>query len=414
MRKKPAEAQTAVFTTGYVVFYFAQWLISVLLVRLGGYTAAGIFALAMTVSNVFAYFSNYGTRGFQITDYAKKYSDRQYILHRAETILVSVIFCVIYLLAMRVYTPEEKWAILLYLLYSAVNTLGDVLMGAVQIRGRLEINGYSNILRGVLSFLVFVAGYAVSGSMVTALLLMAIAAAAVFLGYDVRQYHAVVGEKSALCGADFRQSLSLWKDCFSLMLALMIPIITTAIPRQSIRVAFGSEVLGYYASVFTPTVIIPVLVSSVVTAQMPALSDCWNTGDSMRFRRTIRRFIGAFALLAAVACLTAFLLGKPVMSLIFGNEILDYFDLLYYAILATVISSMGSFFSSVLTAMRRTKVIAFSAAAAMAITAASVRIFLRKFGVYGAAYSHILAYSAQCVLLFVCIHVEIRKEFFHG
>ena len=117
--------QTIISSLGMTVQFFAQWLISVLLVRMDGYEAAGVFSLAMSISNVFAYFANYGLRNYQITDVKHSFTKRQYLLARFELICVGFIGCAVYLLCGNGYTVQEKWAILLYLLYNLINGVGD-------------------------------------------------------------------------------------------------------------------------------------------------------------------------------------------------------------------------------------------------------------------------------------------------
>lgn len=66
------------------------------------------------------------------------------------TIGISVLICVVYLLFRQNYTQVEKIAISLYLLYSDINVFSDTMMESLQKQDRLENNGYSNILRGIL------------------------------------------------------------------------------------------------------------------------------------------------------------------------------------------------------------------------------------------------------------------------
>ena len=64
-------------TVGTVVLLFAQWLISVLIVRMGGYDDAGTFSLAMSVSNIFAFLANYGIRNYQVADSRNRFTQQQ-------------------------------------------------------------------------------------------------------------------------------------------------------------------------------------------------------------------------------------------------------------------------------------------------------------------------------------------------
>lgn len=55
-------------SVGSIVYMGGQWVLSVLVVRTLGYTDAGIFSLAMSLTNTFYSLANYGIRNFQVSD----------------------------------------------------------------------------------------------------------------------------------------------------------------------------------------------------------------------------------------------------------------------------------------------------------------------------------------------------------
>ena len=178
--------QAAINSVGSIVLMFGQWLISVLIVRMSGYEDAGIFSLAMTVSNVFSFFDNYGLRNYQVSDVAGRYTQGQYILTRLLTSVASVVGCGAYLLVAGGYSAVERWAILLYLLYSNVNVISDTLLGSLQLHDRLYINGYSNTMRGAVCFAAFVGSYLVGHNLLVSLGIMALTTLLLTAVYDWR------------------------------------------------------------------------------------------------------------------------------------------------------------------------------------------------------------------------------------
>ena len=55
-------------TVGSVIYYFCIWLSSVLIVRMSGYTDAGIFSVAMTVTASPAIFGLFHVRNYQVSE----------------------------------------------------------------------------------------------------------------------------------------------------------------------------------------------------------------------------------------------------------------------------------------------------------------------------------------------------------
>lgn len=389
--------QAAINSIGSVVLMFGQWLISVLLVRMSGYEDAGIFSLAMTVSNVFSFFANYGLRNYQVSDVNGRYTQSQYMLARVVTSLASVAACAGYLAVAGGYSAVERWAILLYLLYSNVNVLSDTLMGALQLHDRLYINGCSNALRGALCFVAFVGTYLAVHNLLAALGAMVLATLVLTAVYDWRCFRKVE-TPAAWCKTDGKVVARMLRVCFALMLSNILPVITTALPRRSIQKLEGTEQLGYFSSIFTPTVLITTLVPAVIIALVPKFADAWNRRD----RRGLLRLVGqtyaftiGFVLLAELAALVA---GRFVMELVFGPAILQYYDLLYWAILATGINTLTYCGNAVLISLGGNRVVAVGAAVAVAATAALADTLVSRQGINGAAYVLAFAYALQAAI----------------
>lgn len=389
--------QAAINSIGSIVLMFGQWLISVLIVRMSGYEDAGIFSLAMTVSNVFSFFANYGLRNYQVSDVAGRYTQGQYILTRLFTALASVVGCAVYLLAAGGYSAVERWAILLYLLYSNVNVISDTLLGALQLHNRLDINGYSNTLRGTVCFVAFVGSYLVLHNLLVSLGIMALATLVLTLVYDWRCFCRV--EKVERWGVQDRKAVVLLlKTCFALMLSNIFPVITTALPRRAIQKLAGTEQLGYFSSIFTPTVLITTLVPAIIIALVPKMATAWNRGNRRKLVELAGQTYGLAIGFVLIAELGAFVAGRFVMELVFGEAILQYYTLLYWAILATGINALVCCGSGILVAMGCNRAVAVSSVVAMGAAFFLSEPMVRLWGITGAAYALTIAYLLQVLV----------------
>lgn len=389
--------QAGINSIGSVVLMFGQWLISVLLVRMSGYEDAGIFSLAMTVSNVFSFFANYGLRNYQVSDVNGRYTQGQYLLARIMTSVVSVVACAVYLMVAGGYSAVERWAIVLYLLYSNVNVIGDTLLGTLQLHDRLYINGYSNIMRGALCFAAFVGTYLAVHDLLAALAVMALGTLVLTAAYDWRCFRRVE-TLTPWRRTDGKAVVQMLRVCFALMLSNMFPVITTALPRRSIQKLAGTEQLGYFSSIFTPTVLITTLVPAIIIALVPKMARAWKEQDRRGLLRLVGQTYGftvGFVLLAELAALVA---GRFVMQLVFGPEILQYYSLLYWAILATGINALTYCGNGLLVSVGSNRAVAVGALAALAVTAALSDRMITGNGIHGAAYVLTVAYLLQVVI----------------
>lgn len=398
---------------GAVVLFFTQWAISVLLVRLGGYWDAGVFSLAISMSNIFSTFARYGIRTFQISDVKYEYTQRDYLFAYVVTVTVSIVACLVYLNVAAGYNGIEKWAILLYLAYNDANVIGEVLFGRLQLKGHLEINGYSNIIRGTLCFALFVGTYILTKNIVLSLALMAAGTIAVLGTYDIRMYRRY--EKEPFLGRpfsrkDFASLASLLRVCFPLMAASILPIITTALPRRTIQRLLGEEMLGYFSSIFTITVLISTMVPLLIQAFLPKMANLWSGRKIKQLVGFVIRCYGGVLLLVLCALGGAALLGKPVLRLLFGEGIIPYAGLLSWGIVATGLNGMTSIGSGILVIMRKNKLVTITVAASLLVAAALSGPAVMGFGIYGAGYVLAIAYFVQVLTQGIIIATVVIRQ----
>lgn len=412
MNNRPLRSKnpTALHTAGFFLLFAAQWLISVLLVRLGGYYDAGIFSLAMTISNVFAFIANFGIRSYLLTDVHGKYSPRQYRGARLLSAGIAVLLCVGYALIVNSFSATERFAILLYLSYTIFNTISEVYFGRLQLAGKLEINAYSNMLRGVVCFASFLVSYLIRKSIILSIAAMALSAAAVTLLYDQKQYQSYTNDREGIPVKDYVVGLRLLADCLPIMLTLVLPLVTTAIPRQEIQNQLGTELLGYFSSIFTPTVLISVTVPAVLQAILPSISANWENRMLKRLRRQLISCIFGIILFVCLALIVARGAGAVVLNLVFGKEILRFFPLLYWAIAVTGLNALVALGNQFLLAMHKHKLLLAATCLAVCLCAVVSRSFIEKWQLYGATYALAIAYGVQLCLQGAVIVWTMRRK----
>ena len=103
---------------GSIVNLACQWLITILIVRLGsGYEASGVFSLAMSIYNIFAPIAQYRMYTYQVSDVENENTTGEYLAFRFFTCGVALALCTGYSL----FTCESGAiaAILLYAVYKS-------------------------------------------------------------------------------------------------------------------------------------------------------------------------------------------------------------------------------------------------------------------------------------------------------
>ena len=203
--------------TGSLVYMAAQWLTTVLVVRLStGYDAAGLLALGMAVSNIFSPIGYYKIRAFQVSDLDEEFTFRQYLGFRIITVALAIVVMFVYCFLT---CPPGTWVtVILYGFFSLGPVFVDVLHGEEQRDARMDIIGISFVLRGILLLASFVIGMALFNSLDIALILMTVTTYLEIALFDGIAFLKVTG-KPLKPAFEVRAIKSLFVQCLPLVVA---------------------------------------------------------------------------------------------------------------------------------------------------------------------------------------------------
>ena len=141
---------------GSLSFLGCQWLITVLVVRLsGGYEAAGMLSLAMSVYNIFSSIAVYRMYTYQVSDVRHENSVGEYYAFRVITCSIALVLIICY--SALTCPWEAMGAIVVYAIYRMANLLIDILHGLDQLNGRMDYIGKSLAMQGLASLVIFTA-----------------------------------------------------------------------------------------------------------------------------------------------------------------------------------------------------------------------------------------------------------------
>ena len=397
--------QVSCNTVGVIIMMFAQWLISVILVRISDYGTAGIFSLSMSISNVFYAIQNYQLRNYQLADINNIYSKLEYRLTRWVLIILGIIFMGIYSLFNN-YTVSTNLSIFIYLLYSSSYMISDTLLIPVQIEGHLEITGYSNFIRAIASFTFFVLSFVYSQNLNIALLFMTFGSLIVVAFFDYPIFADLNKSKETY------QIINIFRiliSAFGLFLATILPMLTTGIVRASIVKYFGESILGYYSSIMTPTVLITTAIPAIITSLLPMLIESRKNNLHKYIKYIIVLYIG-ITVFGLLLFLFSLVLGKLAMALVFGQGILEYYDLLYSCILVTCINAFILCGNGVLTAIHKKNYVATSSAICVLIVYILTKLIIPKGTIYMVNNVLLIAYIVNTIIHVIVIIIDCVME----
>jgi len=343
---------------GSVGFIGAQWMMTILIVHLAGYTEAGYLSLGLSLTNVFTNIAYFGIRNFQVSDTAGKYSADVYVSHRMIAVAVAFVLYGLFVLV-NGYTAYVTVFLLLFIVYRLSEPVADVLHGIDQKAWRLDVAGKSFLLRGALTLALFIVLERLTGNLAVTTFAMLAAAYGVIVLYDVPGARRCT-PFSLRAGKG--QIASLTRECWPLFIYALCLNAVVPIPRYFLERLEGSQVLGYYSSVAIPASVVQLLSSYIFSTFTALFSEYLARGEKEKFLALFRRLCFAVVGLTVLALCGCALLGEWALALLFTEEIRAYAYLLLPTVFCCGVLALTWFLGAVLTVLRDMKGVLFGGA----------------------------------------------------
>ena len=390
---------------GSLFFALASIVLFAAAARAAGEYDGGIFSIAFTTGQLLLTIGYYEVRPFQATDLAGQYSFSEYFSARLLTSAAMAAAGVAWVGILRP-EPVKAAVILLMCLYKLVDGVADVFEGEFQRRGRLDVAGKSLAFRTVFSGGVFVLVVFWSKDVVTASAAAVAAAVFAFAVFDL----AVIGEfdSLALSGA-WKKVFGLLGDCTSLFIGGFLYLYICNAAKYAIDAHMSAEAVTYYTDLYLPTSTINLFSGFIFKPLLTVMGTSCGRGEWDKFRNLMGKLLLWIAALTAACCLGAFLLGVPVLSLVFGHDLSPYRSALVILILGGGFKAAVMLLYYALTTMRKQKLILFCYGAAFLLAVGTASPLIKSQGIFGGAVCYTGVMAVLAALLLTCCLYQYHK-----
>ena len=392
-------------SVGSIFYLGCNWLLTVLVVTMGTDTvASGYLAVAMSVGNVLASIVLFRTRPIQVSLNTIEYSNADFFGLRCLTIVGGLICCIGY--SLFTVSTDAMPAVLLYMLFKAVESYIDVIQGVEQRANRLDLSAYSQILRGIAIVVSFVIGFVCFGSLELAVAFMVASSVAVLLLFDKRCVYKLVGRVKPHFGS---RTLRLAKVCFGGFLGSFLITLVVSFVRQIFGLQFGEAELGVYAAIAAPTVIIQALAGFIYAPLYGPLGQCYEAGAFGRMGKFVLLFVFGICAFVVLMCLLSVFLGEWVIEVVYGAQIAARWGALIPMFWATGFSAGAAFFLDLLLIVRSYKGAAISAMASFVVAVIASLCGLLTSDINSISYIICIAFTVQMGLSIVFYTRSIKR-----
>ena len=358
---------------GNVLYGACQWGMLSVLAKLGNASIVGQFTLGLAVSAPVFMFTNLQLRAVQATDVNVEHGFAKYFTLRLLATLLGLMV-IVALLPFAGASSAVCVVILLVSVSKCVECMSDVTAGLLQREEQLKRVAISLMMRGIASVLVFSLTFAYFRNLALSVAAMSGVWLAVLLFYDVRNVRALIGRQDPFFRFDRRELRRLAMLGLPLGWVATFATLSVNIPRYFLQHYLGLADQGIYASLAYLVVAINLVVAALSVSVTTRLAHLFADGDHRQ----------------AGVPLT-FLVGRPLLTLLYRREYADHVGLLALLIGIAGLSTIGSFLFCGACAARSFRIQVPVYFVAMLIGAVGSAILVPRYGMIGAGIALLLS-----------------------
>lgn len=398
--------QTIIHSLGNTVYLLGLWFLTVITTRFLGYSSTGVLTLAMSIGNVIYTIQVFGARGYQSSDVSFLYSSKAYVVFRCISVtlgcLIGIATCVILN-----YSSSVQFAVLAFILIKSSEAFSDALFGNDQRYGHLEYAGFSMLIRGLLLVVLFGIGVMLFKELNMALLIVAVGGVVLSVLVDLPLHKRTVEKTGTVSVSEI---FKLLKECFPLLITLLIPSVITALPRIILERFFGDEILGYYGNVSTPALLLTSVAPTILLALLPSYGNFIKERNYKSIRIFwVRTIVGVIAV-TIIAAIGVLFLGKIVLSFVYTEEIIPYVFYLYYVLAAMMFYIITMCNNTLLVALRKSWGLTLTTLIALFVCVILSFSVIKPWGIMGAILALGIPYAVAAAVQIIWILKLCKTE----
>ncbi|GLX66352.1 oligosaccharide flippase family protein [Paenibacillus glycanilyticus] len=390
---------------GNVFFAISQFFIIFIMSKFGNSVDVGQYAFGLAITTPVYLLSFLQLRSLYISNTTRDYTFGHFLGLRILTTIIAFVITTVLALVGN-YGETLTMVIILISISKFIDAISDIVFGLYQKKERLEYITYSRVLKGLITVISFSVLYISTHDLVIALVGMVIGWFVILYFYDLRKAKTFEFIKPVV---ERVKVYSLLKTSFPLGIIMLLMSLNSNIPQYVIENKLGEQQLGIFASLSYVIIASTVIINAMGEAAFYRMTVCYSEQEYMNFAKLIQRLILTGIGISSLGVIIAIFAGKPLLSIIFSQEIAAENTVFIWLTVATLLTFTTSFLGYGMNAARLFYIqIPLFALVNITSLIASIA-WIPHHGLAGAAWAILAALTVQAIGGFGVVAYAILK-----
>lgn len=371
--------------------------------RILGVKEAAVFSLAFSIAQLMFTIGYFEMRPYQVTDVKGDAQFKHYLTAKVVVCILMMAVSIGYIYIKK-YDSYKSLVILLLCILKMLEAFEDVLHGRLQQVGRLDMAGKLQSGRLIVTMVGFILTLLMTKNMVISIIVMIIISV-VFIGANVPIINTISKFELSF---DWKKIRVILGSCFPVFLGAYLALYMGNAPKYAIDEFLAPEYQTYYNILFMPSFVVNLFSGFIFRPQLVPMANNWSEGNRKGYLNIVKKLLVWIVLLTVVIVGGAYILGIPVLSIVYGVNLKGFRNILVILILGGGMGAASTVLYYAVTVMRKQQKLLTGYAVTAAASFFIAPIFVEKWGLLGAATAYLLLISIRvgcfCVTLIRCLN----------
>lgn len=383
------------FSFGSGLFALSTLLFTVIVSRSLGKEIGGMFSTGIAIAQWMVTIAYFEIRTYQVTDAKNEFEFHDYFFVRIIMSFLSFATSVGYVI-IRHYNIIKIEIVLCLCIYKILEGIGDIFEGEFQKHNRIDISGKSMFIRTLVSIITLCLSLKLTNNVFISLVITNIATAAcIFLiNVSILEYFSRLSFSFSL-----QKTKKIICQCLPLATSNFLSIYIVSSSKLAVDQCLADEFQLYYTAIFMPNMLINLFSGIMFRPMQTTLAQYYLSREMEKFKKIVYKMILIIIAFTILCVIGAYLIGIPVLSILYNVNLTKYKINLIVLLIAGGINAMNLLLYDILTIMRKQTYILILYSISSVFALFVTKTITNKLGLMGASLGYLFTVIFLCILI---------------
>lgn len=364
---------------------------------------AGVFTYAYSLICLFFILATFYNRVYQISK-SDKFSSKDFILYRVLSSIFTVIIVFLFSI-INGYNLFKLSVIMLICLFRMIEAISDAVYGVLQYKGYLYKSGISLSLKGIIGLIGFTLVDYFTKSITLALVSLIILNLAFFYFYDYKNVKEYLSGK-----ASFNNILLILKETLPIFIYSFLAMYVANICKYMLDYFDTEEAQNIFGIIFMPSTVIGLCSAYIVVPIITSLNDLLKSKKYKEFNMLVSKMMIILVGVGVVAIIAAYVLGIPVLNVLYGMDLSNYKNLLLLVLVGATFYTLANVYSQVLVLLNVHKMQTLIYVVMSIVSTIICYFLISNYKLSGSVYSYVIFMFILLILYLILYFYTLIKR----